>query len=195
MLSVSEFRYRSRYLLSNIRRIIRRVRYNSSEMADYFRRQGAQIGEGCRLDVAFLGGIPSLVNLGNHVFISQGVIFHTHDGGVWLLREEIPNIDIFGKIVVEDNCVIGANTQLLPGIRIGRNSIIGAGSVVISDIPPNSVAMGVPARVVGSTIKYREKCLAMWKDQKPPDNLPKDLLKREKAVEKHILQYFKDHPD
>jgi serine acetyltransferase len=71
--------------------------------------------------------------------------------------------------------MIGANAQILPKVHIGRNSIIGAGSVVISDIPPDSIAIGVPARVIGSTLKYREKNIAIWneeiasKRQEPPD--------------------------
>jgi len=103
------------------------------------------------------------------VFISAGVVFHTHDGGVWILRQEVPQIRVHGSIVIEDNCIIGSNAMLLPNIRIGRNSIVGAGSVVISDVPPNSIVMGVPARVIGSIQKYKERCIARWKEQKPPD--------------------------
>jgi len=66
---------------------------------------------------------------------------------------------------------IGRNVDLLPNIRIGRNSIVGAGSVVISDVPPDSIVMGVPARVIGSVPKYEEKCVTAWKEQKPPDLL------------------------
>ena len=84
--------------------------------------------------------------------------------------------------------------DLLRG-RYRVHSVIGAGSVVISDIPPNSIAMGVPARVIGSTIKYKERSLAIWNEQKPSGNLPKDPLKREMAIRKHIEQYFKNKVD
>jgi acetyltransferase-like isoleucine patch superfamily enzyme len=50
-------------------------------------------------------------------------------------------------IVIEDNCWIGANVIILRGVRIGAGSIIGAGSVVTKNIPKNSIAVGVPARV------------------------------------------------
>ena len=51
-------------------------------------------------------------------------------------------------IVIEDDVWIGAGTTILPGRRIGRGSIVGAGSVVTRDVPPYSVAVGNPARVV-----------------------------------------------
>jgi acetyltransferase-like isoleucine patch superfamily enzyme len=53
-------------------------------------------------------------------------------------------------VVVEDNVWIGANTIVLPGVRIGNGSIIGAGSVVTKDIPAFSLAAGNPARVIKS---------------------------------------------
>ena len=49
---------------------------------------------------------------------------------------------------IEENVWIGAGAIILPGVTIGKNSVIGAGSVVTRDIPENVVAMGVPCRVV-----------------------------------------------
>ena len=51
-------------------------------------------------------------------------------------------------VVIEDNVFIGARSMVLKGVRIGTNSVIGAGSVVLSDIPANVIAAGVPARVL-----------------------------------------------
>lgn len=51
-------------------------------------------------------------------------------------------------IFIEDDVWIGANCTILDGVRIGRGSVIGAGSVVTKSIEPNSVAVGVPARVI-----------------------------------------------
>jgi galactoside O-acetyltransferase len=53
-----------------------------------------------------------------------------------------------GQIIVEDDVWLGAHVTLLPNIKIGKSSIIGAGSVVTSDIPPFSIAAGIPAKVI-----------------------------------------------
>lgn len=53
-------------------------------------------------------------------------------------------------VMIEDNCWIGAGTTICPGVRIGENSVIGAGSVVVKDIPANSIAVGNPCRVLRS---------------------------------------------
>jgi acetyltransferase-like isoleucine patch superfamily enzyme len=149
--------------------VVLMARYNERTIAQYFRKQGAKIGENCVISVLSLGREPYLVSIGNHVDIARGATFHTHDGAAWICSEEIPDIDIFGPITIEDNCLIGGNSHILPNVRIGKNSIVAAGSVVISDVPPDSIVMGVPARVIGSSLKYREKCVAKWKQQKPPD--------------------------
>ncbi len=148
---------------------IARAGYTSRTIAVYFRKQGARIGEHCDIYVNSLGAEPYLVTIGNRVYISVGVTFHTHDGGGWVFQDRIPDIRVFGTITIEDDCMIGRDAHLLPNIHIGRSSIVGAGSVVISDVPPNSIVMGVPARVISSMSKYEENSLARWKEQKPPD--------------------------
>jgi galactoside O-acetyltransferase len=55
-----------------------------------------------------------------------------------------------GRIVIEDDVWIGANCTILPDVRIGTGAVVGAGSVVTRDVPPHTVATGVPARVTGS---------------------------------------------
>ena len=173
--------------------------YNDETISSYYRKQGARIGKNCRFRIRFLAPEPYLIDIGDHVFISTGVILHTHDGGVWILREKYPNLRVFGPITIENNCIIGVRTQILPNVRIGRNSIVGAGSVVITDIPPNSIAMGVPARVVGSTLKHEEKCLNIWKEQKPPglitdrgDSHWWHDKKNQKTLKNHLLKLFRN---
>jgi acetyltransferase-like isoleucine patch superfamily enzyme len=52
------------------------------------------------------------------------------------------------QVVIEENVWIGANSVILPGVKIGNNSVIGAGSTVIEDVPPLSVAVGNPAKII-----------------------------------------------
>jgi acetyltransferase-like isoleucine patch superfamily enzyme len=112
------------------------------------------------IDLSTFGTEPYLITLGNHVEVTEGVRFVTHDGGVWRFRQEFSNIDVFGPIALEDNVYVGLNTILLPGVRVGHDSIIGAGSVVTRSIPPDSVAAGVPARVIETVEQYRQKVMA-----------------------------------
>lgn len=174
-------------------------KYDRFTIADYFRRQGAQVGEGCSIIPTSLGTEPYLVKIGNHVTIASNVRFITHDGGAWLFRKEFPDLQVFGPIIVEDNCVIGENALLLPNIRIGPNSIVAAGSVVISDIPPDCIAIGVPARPFGSVQKYREKCLARWHEQRPQNIVIEDgadwwssahYRENVKNLHAHLLELF-----
>ena len=51
--------------------------------------------------------------------------------------------------MIEDDVWIGLNCAIVPGVRIGRGSVVGAGAVVNRNLPPFSIAVGVPARVVG----------------------------------------------
>ena len=186
-------------IMSEIRHSLELRRYNSFTIAEYFRKQGARIGEGCNIIPTFLGTEPYLVKIGNHVTIANGVAFITHDGGAWIVREEHPNVQVFGPIVIEDNCVIGQNAILFPNIRIGKNSIVGAGSVVISDVPPNTIAMGVPARPFGSVEKYKQKCIERWRIQEPANCLiepgrvwwnSRYFGKNREKLKNHLLKMF-----
>jgi acetyltransferase-like isoleucine patch superfamily enzyme len=114
------------------------------------RKVGMKIGENCRLFKVDWGTEPYLIELGDHVAVSNNVRFLTHDGAVWVLRPEHPDLDIFGAIKVGDNVCLGFNVMLLPNTEIGENSIVAAGAVVKGKIPPNSVVMGNPAKVVMS---------------------------------------------
>jgi maltose O-acetyltransferase len=60
-------------------------------------------------------------------------------------RDEMPDS---APIVLGENVWVGGRVIVLNGVTIGRDSVIGAGSVVSSDIPPRSVAAGVPAKVI-----------------------------------------------
>lgn len=71
--------------------------------------------------------------------------------------------DLIKEIKIGNNVHIGWNTLIMPGVSIGNNCIIGAGAVVTKDIPDNSIAVGIPAKVVESINEYvdknKSKCL------------------------------------
>ena len=127
----------------------------------YWRDLGASIGEGCDIySSASLGSEPYLVCIGNRVRVAGNVLFTTHDGGAWVLRnlhEELRDVDKFGKIVIGNNVHIGAGAVIMPGVTIGNNCIIGVGAVVTRDVPDNSIAVGIPARVIKTVDEYAEQ--------------------------------------
>ena len=103
------------------------------------------------------GTEPWIITLGKNVHITSGVKFITHDGGTLLYRNIIPDLEITKPIRIGDNVYIGNNVIILPGVTIGNNVVIGAGAVVSRDIPENSVAVGVPAKVIKTADEYLNK--------------------------------------
>ena len=122
---------------------------------------GGKMGKNCEIYSSVLfGSEPYLIELGNNVRVTEGVKFITHDGGLWTLRnmyDDMQKADYFGKITVKDNVHIGMNSVIMPGVTIGQNCVIGCGAVVTKDIPDNSVAVGVPAKVIETIDEYYSK--------------------------------------
>jgi acetyltransferase-like isoleucine patch superfamily enzyme len=143
-------------------------KYNDFNIAEYFRKQGAVVGENNRIMVRSLGDDPFLVKIGNHCSISANVRFVTHDGGGWVFADEMPSLQRFSRIEIKDNCYIGINCIILPNVMIGPNSIVGAGSVVTKDVPPNVVVAGNPAKFIKTIEQYKKEMLDEWSEQKPP---------------------------
>lgn len=127
------------------------------------KKRGLVIGGGCEVLNGYeFGSEPYLVRIGNNVRFAPGVRIATHDGGCWVLRNLYPELaaaDRFGRVEIGNNCHIGMNATVLPGVRIGDNCIIGACAVVTHDIPSNTVAAGVPARPICTIEQYRDKHL------------------------------------
>lgn len=103
------------------------------------------------------GSEPWLITLGKNVHLTEGVRFINHDGGTLLYRSRVPDLEITKPIIIGDNVYIGDDVIILPGVTIGNNVVIGAGAVVSKNIPDNSVAVGVPARVIKTADEYFAK--------------------------------------
>lgn len=120
---------------------------------------------------AFLKGYyKSLMRIGSNTWIGQNCFLHSGGGitigdfvglgpGVQILtlshvvdqdlsRPIITREQEYRPVVIEDDCDIGVGSILLPGVRIGRGSMIGAGSIVTHDVEPYSVVAGNPARLL-----------------------------------------------
>jgi maltose O-acetyltransferase len=87
---------------------------------------------------------PYLVRIGDNCSISNHVRLLAHDATTFKFTNGHTRL---GKVELKDNCFIGERSIILPGVTIGPNVLVAAGSVVNRDIPPNSCVAGVPARV------------------------------------------------
>lgn len=78
-------------------------------------------------------------------------------GGGNALRDKYPDFDCFGKVKIGNYVYIGTNALIMPGVTIGDNSLIGAGSVVTKSVPPRMVVAGNPAKVICTIDEYYER--------------------------------------
>ena len=147
-------------LLNKIIRNIFHNIYAKMSHVSYAKFIGVRMGSNVFIydnPINMFGTEPWAVKLGNNVHITREVLFVTHDGGTLLFRDQFPDLEITAPISVGDNVYIGVRSIILPGVCIGNNVIIAAGSVVTRDIPDNSVYGGVPAKFIKSTDDYLEK--------------------------------------
>ena len=101
------------------------------------------VGYGAELDIS------EGLTLGNHVLIAPGCFITDHHHK----RSAHDRIAAQGcesaAVAIEDDVWLGANAVVLPGVRIGRGAIVGAGAVVTHDVEPMTIVAGVPARQIG----------------------------------------------
>ena len=121
------------------------------EWAAWLKRHGGfhAIGEHCSIQVNAIITDPAYTRLGNNVRLTGCTLFG-HDGSVNMLNRAFGlRLDRVGKIDIRDNVFVGHGAIILPGVTIGPNAIVAAGSLVNRDVPPGSIVAGAPARVVG----------------------------------------------
>lgn len=147
-------------LLGPFRKILRVVKFLNDPGHYYSRvedlkRNGMKIGN----NVQILHGTildssrPFLIEIGSNVTFAPCCHVLTHDASMEMFLEKTR----IGKVIIHDNCFIGAGSIILPGVSIGPNAVVGAGSVVSRNVPADSVAAGNPARVISRIEEFLER--------------------------------------
>ena len=118
------------------------VKIGSLAHIDY----NVKIGENTKIEG--LAYIPPLSRIGKNVFIGPNAA---------LTNDPYPMCDKMIGVTIEDGAIIGARAVIKAGVTVGKNSVVAMGAVVTKDVPPNSVVVGVPAKVKYSREEYDKK--------------------------------------
>ncbi len=141
------------------------------------RKWGVRVGKRCYFHPPCrFGRAAYLISIGNDCALAGDNTFFTYDGGKRIFEDTKADKDIgqiFGPIVIRDNCMIGYRVIILPNVIIGPNSVVGAGSVVTKNVPPNTVYAGNPAKLISTYDEYLEKC-----NIRSTGNIPRKLRKQ-----------------
>lgn len=99
-----------------------------------------------------------MLEIKNNVVISTNVTFVLHDFSISRVMQGVSNI--FGKIVIGNNCFIGANSTIIYGVELADNTIVAAGSVVTKSFQNGNVIIGGnPAKIIGTWDDFRKKAV------------------------------------
>ena len=120
----------------------------------FFRMTGVHIGEGTNVTPGLVvnDGYSGLCHIGKRVSIATNVtlVVDSNPNNSRLDAEPYVKEHLVktAPVVIEDDVWLGTNAVVLPGVRVGRGAVVGAGAVVTRDVPPFTVVAGVPARPI-----------------------------------------------
>ena len=117
------------------------------------RLRGVNIGKGSKINrtVQIDDTYPDMVTIGRKVWVTAGVIILCHQRDLEHYEVGQPVMDCPLKtapVTVKEGAHIGIGAIIMPGVTIGEGAVIGAGAVVTKDVPPYSIAAGVPAKII-----------------------------------------------
>lgn len=153
---------------------------------EYAKYIGVNIGTDNLIDKNCWSSEPYLITVGSHCQLVNCKIF-THGGGN-SVRSKHPKFDCFGKVNIGDWVYVGSNSLIMPGVTIGNNVLIAAGSVVTKSIPDNVVVAGNPARIICTLDDYYEKNKKFDLKSKGLDYASKKDLLLKTSEEKFIVK-------
>jgi maltose O-acetyltransferase len=119
------------------------------------RELGMHIGKGVNLPMSTWIDTAHcfLISIGDNCGFGDMCMILAHDA----MPNEYIDATRVGRVIIHESCHFGVGTVILPGVEIGPRSVVGSNSVVVDDIPPNTLAAGNPARVICSLDEFLEK--------------------------------------
>ena len=169
-------------------RFLKRVFWSLEKQA---REAGVVMGNKNLIESRFWSTEPYLIKIGSYCQLTENTKIHTHDGAL-VARKEYPDFDVFGKVVLGDRVYVGSGAMIMPGVTIGDNVLIAAGSIVTKSIPSNIVVAGNPAKFICTIEEYTEKNLPYNTDTKSLNAKEKKkillALPEDKFIKKRYIQ-------
>lgn len=135
-------------------------------LSKFINLYGCEIGDetkiGAFVEIQKNSSIGKCCKISSHTFICEGVLIEDNvfvGHGVTFINDSYPRATVEGKLqteadwkvehtVIKKGASIGSGTTILPNTNIGENAIVGAGSVITKDVPPNAIVAGNPAKVL-----------------------------------------------
>lgn len=142
-----------------INKLIRKLYWHFCPIIKQAEKAGVLIGKNNEVQSHFWERAePYLITIGDNCQITADVKIFTHGGGK-AVRHISPRFDVFGKVKIGNNVYLGNNSLIMPGVTIGDNVLVAAGSVVTHSVPDNVVIGGNPARILCSLEEYYQRNL------------------------------------
>jgi acetyltransferase-like isoleucine patch superfamily enzyme len=141
-------------------RIIQKVRVSVYQLRGYKFHSSVTLERKLNLDRLNPGGII----VGKNTLITSHVTILSHDH-----VKRIDGMPLMVDTVIGENCMIGIGAYIMPGVKIGDQVIVGAGSVVTKDVPSNCIVAGNPAKIIKTEIIMNER--AEWENWPGPGKI------------------------
>jgi acetyltransferase-like isoleucine patch superfamily enzyme len=123
------------------------------------RLRGVKIGKDCYIDPNAIieTAYPENITIGNDVRVTARAIIMTHIKAPHYLRESGIMPVVLKPVVLEDHSFIGVNSVIMPGVTVGKASVVASGAVVLTNVPPYTMVAGNPAKVVKTFPQRQEE--------------------------------------
>lgn len=157
---------------------------------DRLRKAGMKIGQDTTFYPEFWNNAePYLIEIGSNCQITKGVKAYTH-GGAQIARKQYPKFDFFGKVKIGNYVYIGNDSLIMPGVTIGSNCIIAAGSVVTKSIPDGYVIGGNPAKIICKSEEFIKRNIPFNTNTKGMSKKKKKNILLQLPEEKFVIKPY-----